>query len=84
MWARDLTPSETMSSPGYNAEKLNVEFVQSRINFKTWNSSRYYASKNLMRCQSSQELIFNCKWAVEKELSETRISCQLGTFLQSV
>ena len=35
MGARDLTPSETMSFLGYDAEKLNVEFVQSRINFKT-------------------------------------------------
>ena len=84
MWAQDLTPSETMSFLGYDAEKLNVEFVQSRINFKTRNSSRHYASKNLMWCQSSQELILNCKWAVEKELSDTRIFCRLGISLQSV
>jgi len=45
MWARELTPSETMSFPGYNAKKLNLEFIQSRINFKTWNSLKYYASK---------------------------------------
>ena len=59
MWARELTLSKTMSFPKYNAEKLILEFIESRINFKTWNNSRYYASKNLMWYQSNQG--FNIK-----------------------